>query len=289
MLVAAFGLQIILKRQIRIDRFRDMSLFLVWAVLIAPFISAFLASTTTFIESTVDYWLVWRVWFLADALGNLIITPVVLLAITSDLGWIKATLLARLSESMVFVLSLILICYLSLGTDIETAGNFPALLYAPIVILFWAALRFGTQTVCTTLLIITLFAIWHAINSRGFFLASSATDNVLSLQLFLGALSIPMMLLSALFNEKILLAKKLQINKLDDARFFAKNIINNFNNPTIKAYGKIYLAKIYSRTRNYTKAIKTLYDILAKTDDILIATIVADELFDVYIKKRLMN
>ena len=212
-LVAAFGLQIILKRQIRIDRFRDMSLFLVWAVLIAPFISAFLASTTTFIESTVDYWLVWRVWFLADALGNLIITPVVLLAITSDLGWIKATLLARLSESMVFVLSLILICYLSLGTDIETAGNFPALLYAPIVILFWAALRFGTQTVCTALLIITLFSIWHAIHSRGPFLANSVTDSVLSLQLFLVAISIPMMLLSALLSERKHAEKKLQHNK----------------------------------------------------------------------------
>jgi len=84
----------------------------------------------------------------------------------------------------------------------------------------------------------------------------------------------------------LLVDLKLQSNKLEDAKFFAKNIINNFNNPITKAYGKIFLAKIYSRTREYNKAIKTLYDILAKTDDILIATIVADELFDAYVKNN---
>ncbi|NQY93648.1 MAG: hypothetical protein HRT43_05735, partial [Campylobacteraceae bacterium] len=78
----------------------------------------------------------------------------------------------------------------------------------------------------------------------------------------------------------------LESNKVTDARFFAQNIVNNFNDPIIKAYGKIYLAKTYSRTRSYTKAINILYEILAKTNDILIATIVADELFDVYIKNN---
>ena len=84
----------------------------------------------------------------------------------------------------------------------------------------------------------------------------------------------------------LLVDLKLQTNKPEDARFFAKNIINNFNDPIIKAYGKIYLAKIYSQTREYNRAIKTLYDILAKTNDILIATVVADELFDAYIKNN---
>ena len=84
----------------------------------------------------------------------------------------------------------------------------------------------------------------------------------------------------------LLVDLKIKSNKINDARFFAKNIINNFDNPTTKAYGNIYLAKIYTHTRDYNKSIKVLYDILAKTDDILIATIVADELFDVYIKSN---
>jgi diguanylate cyclase (GGDEF)-like protein/PAS domain S-box-containing protein len=212
-LVAAFGLTLILRRQIKLDRFRDMSLFLIWAVLIAPVISAFIASTTTLFESMVNYWSLWRIWFLADALGNLIITPVLLLAITSEFSWIKETLLARLIETLMFVICLMLVCYLSLGTDIETAGHFPALFYAPIVMLLWAALRFGTQTVCTALLTITLFAIWHAVHSRGPFIENSAIDNALSLQLFLVVISIPMMLLSALLSERKHIENKIQQNK----------------------------------------------------------------------------
>jgi len=84
----------------------------------------------------------------------------------------------------------------------------------------------------------------------------------------------------------LLVDLNLESNKVTDARFFAENIVNNFNDPITKAYGKIYLAKTYSRTRSYTKAINILYEILAKTNDILIATIVADELFDVYIKNN---
>ncbi len=84
----------------------------------------------------------------------------------------------------------------------------------------------------------------------------------------------------------LLVDLNLETNKVTDARFFAENIVNNFNDPITKAYGKIYLAKTYSRTRSYSKAISILYEILAKTNDILIATIVADELFDVYIKNN---
>lgn len=81
----------------------------------------------------------------------------------------------------------------------------------------------------------------------------------------------------------VLIELKLNINKADDAIYFANIIINNFDNPVIKAYGKIYLAKIYKYQRDYTKAINVLYKILTETTDMLVATLVADELFDVYI------
>ncbi|WP_321470188.1 hypothetical protein [Halarcobacter sp.] len=81
----------------------------------------------------------------------------------------------------------------------------------------------------------------------------------------------------------VLIELKLDTNKANDALYFANIIINNFDNPLIKAYGKIYLAKIHKYQRDYDKAITVLYKILTETTDIQIATIVADELFDVYI------
>ncbi len=86
----------------------------------------------------------------------------------------------------------------------------------------------------------------------------------------------------------VLVELKLNTNKTKDARYFANIIINNFDNNVIKAYGQIYLAKVYRHQRDYRKATKVLYEILTKTTDVLVATLVADELFDVYIldKKR---
>ncbi|WP_121628055.1 tetratricopeptide repeat protein [Poseidonibacter antarcticus] len=84
----------------------------------------------------------------------------------------------------------------------------------------------------------------------------------------------------------LLVELKLKINKTKDAKYFAQIIINNFENELTKTYGKIELAKVYKYQKSYDKAIKILYSILAKTNDKLVATVVADELFDVYIDNK---
>ena len=80
----------------------------------------------------------------------------------------------------------------------------------------------------------------------------------------------------------LLVDLKLKINKVKEAKYFANIIINNFDNKLIQTYGQIYLAKTYKYQNNYKKSIKMLYTILTQTKDITIATIVADELFDLY-------
>ncbi|MFA6789499.1 MAG: hypothetical protein WC149_08385 [Arcobacteraceae bacterium] len=81
----------------------------------------------------------------------------------------------------------------------------------------------------------------------------------------------------------ILIELKLALNKTDDARYFIDTITNNFNTDIVKAYGGIYLAKLHVHQSEYKKAIKVLYEILTKTTNIDVATVVADELFDVYL------
>jgi hypothetical protein len=79
---------------------------------------------------------------------------------------------------------------------------------------------------------------------------------------------------------------KLATNKTKDAKYFAQIIIDSFDDELTKVYGKIYLAKVYKYQNINKKAIRTLYEVLTKTKDKLVATIVADELFDLYIKDK---
>ena len=81
----------------------------------------------------------------------------------------------------------------------------------------------------------------------------------------------------------LLVDLKLEINKIDEAKYFAQIIMNNFDNELTKTEGKIALAKVYKYQKDYQKAIKVLYEILTITKDKLVATVVADELFDVYV------
>ena len=81
----------------------------------------------------------------------------------------------------------------------------------------------------------------------------------------------------------LLVELKLEVNKAEDAKYFANVIINNFDDELTKTYGKISLAKVYKYQKDYARAIKYLYEILTVTNDKEVATIVADELFDIYI------
>ncbi len=87
-----------------------------------------------------------------------------------------------------------------------------------------------------------------------------------------------------LLNALRLLVKlELKINKIVDARFYAKAILESFDNPLAQAYGKIAQAQIATHRRKYKASIKILYKILVKTNNMEVATVVADELYDVYV------
>jgi len=95
-LIAAVALRYFLKKgRINFGQFQEMAVFLVWAVLIAPSISAFIASIATLRELEVNYWLAWRVWFLGDALGHLTLTPVIVMWVYVGTGRIRQILLPR--------------------------------------------------------------------------------------------------------------------------------------------------------------------------------------------------
>ena len=79
----------------------------------------------------------------------------------------------------------------------------------------------------------------------------------------------------------LLVELKLEINKIEEAKYFAQIIIDNFDDELTKTYGKVSLSKIYKYQKDYSKASKYLFDILATTKDKMIATVVADELFDI--------
>ena len=78
----------------------------------------------------------------------------------------------------------------------------PALLYTPIPLLIWAALRFGLGGISVSMLLITVQAIWGTMRGHGPFLEQTPAENALALQLFLLVTATPLMLLAVVIEEE---------------------------------------------------------------------------------------
>ena len=75
-------------------------------------------------------------------------------------------------------------------------------LYAPLPFLLWATVRFGTQGIALSLLTVTGLAIGTAAYGTGPFVTQSPAQNLLSLELFLMGISVPLLTLAALIEER---------------------------------------------------------------------------------------
>src|SRR5207344_59960 len=92
---------------------------------------------------------------------------------------------ARLIEGSLLALGIVMAGTYVFALVPAGPGTSPALLYAPIPLLIWAALRFGLNGISAAMLVVTFQAIWGAMHGRGPFLEQSPADNVLALQMFL--------------------------------------------------------------------------------------------------------
>jgi PAS domain S-box-containing protein len=81
-------------------------------------------------------------------------------------------------------------------------GTSPALLYTPIPLLIWAALRFGLGGISVSMLTMTVLAIWGTMRGHGPFLAQTPAENATALQLFLLVTATPLMLLAVVIEEE---------------------------------------------------------------------------------------
>jgi signal transduction histidine kinase len=189
---------------LRFDSFRDVGVFLVFGAFLAPLLSSFLdaALVTTIGWGEGPYWQLVRLRFLSNVLAALTVVPFVMTWATGGFGAIRKASPRRAAEAAALVL-----CFAAVGFaifDLHQPGSssFHALLNAPLPFLLWAAVRFGPRGTAAAILLLVLLAIWGATHGDGPFVNSSPEENARSVQLFLIAMSVPVLLLAAALEER---------------------------------------------------------------------------------------
>jgi formate hydrogenlyase transcriptional activator len=183
---------------------KNAGAFILAAVVIAPFLSSFLdAGFVTFLGWKADgYWRVWRMRLPANALTALTLVPVIVLWFNEGAAWLRRVWSQQRGEALVMIGGLLVVSAVIFGWEYPRRGAAPALMYLPLPFLLWAALRFGPLGTSTSLLILVLVSMWDAARGMGPFTDRAPAQNVLSLQMFLLAISVPLTLLAAALEER---------------------------------------------------------------------------------------
>src|SRR6476469_1155983 len=200
-LVAA-GIRLFIKSPLNKITLRDVIVFVLIAVIIVPFGTAFWGAAFTISNGFgTNYWVEWRNLGISNGVTAVVLVPALLLVANRLSGRGGRVTPIRMIEGSLLGLGIVVVgtyVFANLPSGPETS---PALLYAPIPLLIWAALRFGLSGISAAMLVVTFEAIWGAMHGHGPFLQQSPAENALALQMFLIVTGSPLMFLSVLLED----------------------------------------------------------------------------------------
>jgi PAS domain S-box-containing protein len=196
-------LRIFIKSPLKSITLRDAIVFVLVAVVLVPFGTAFWGAAFTISNHFgTHYWIEWRNLGISNAVTAVVLVPAILLGFHHLVTPWKKIMPARLSEAALLGTGLLTVGVFAFGTVPAGPEASPIFLYAPIPFLVWAALRFGLGGASASILVITFQAIWGTMHGRGPFLMQSPSENALALQMFLLVTAIPLLFLAILIEEE---------------------------------------------------------------------------------------
>jgi signal transduction histidine kinase len=178
----------------RLNSLKALGKYCFFAVLLAPLVGASIGAGAP----SGSYEVNWRLWLFSDMLSFLTLTPAILSWASASRDWIRRSVHSAV-EAAALLGTLAILGYLVLLAPWKTL---PSTLYSFVPLLLWAALRFGSLGVNTSMIVISFLSIWGAMHGHGPFTGPEPMRNVLSLQLFLVFAATPFMVLAAVVEER---------------------------------------------------------------------------------------
>jgi PAS domain S-box-containing protein len=202
-LIGAVLINSFLNGEVRFDRLSSITVFLVCGAFLGPFLSSFLDSALVKLNGwgQAGYWEIWRVRFLSNVLATLTLVPFVIAWAKGGVTAVKRATAARFIEAGILIgaLSAVAVVVFTQQTPLDQTSW---RLYWPLPFLVWAAVRFGLRGVSLSLLIIMFLAIIGATRHAGPFVNSSSANNALAIQGFLIIVSVPLIMLAVIIEER---------------------------------------------------------------------------------------
>jgi signal transduction histidine kinase len=207
-LLAAVLVRRFAPRPLRFTTLRAMGIYLTCAVLVAPALSAFVGAAGLVTLGT-PYWQAWWTWILGDALASLVLTPTIVMWVTAGRAGLHSLSQQQAVEALLLGATLVFVGWLLVFSRLALVID-NAVYYLPLPLLVWAAVRLGPRGIASALTAVTCFAIASLAGLWGIVTSTAMPRDVLSLQLFLIATAVPLLLLAAQIEERQQVVQKVE-------------------------------------------------------------------------------
>lgn len=177
-------------------RLRDVLALVLIAALGGMLISATIGTWTLVAAGALppdEFWATWSVWWTGDAIGVLVVAPVLLVTFTGHWRWRVPPL--RVLEAAALMAGVVVV------TVLVTRLPF-TMLFPVFPLLIWAALRFQHAGVAPCNLIVSITVVAAATAGQGPFAGLDLLSVMIMLQLFNGAATLTGLLLAAIISER---------------------------------------------------------------------------------------
>ena len=274
-----------------LERLRDVFRFIAFSVMLSTLVSPTISLTSLYLGGLVeggDFWVEWWTWWLRDAIGVLVVTPVLLTWCypvvrqfnTSGASTIFWTHLdwrhlhknkQQMIWAVVWLISVSTVSWVALGSTIgQGRVHYPlSLAYLPFGLVIWAALQFGQRGTVLGTLIVSAIASWETARGVGPFIneAGDLSEAILLLQSFLSLVAVTTLVLAATVTER-----NYAMNSLRSSEVNYRNIFEN-------AVEGIFQATPDGRYISANPALARLYGYQSPTELITNLTDIAHQLY----------
>jgi len=180
--------------RVSLDRLRDVLALVLAAIASAPVSATIGVAVLTLSGGAtgIPYGTIWLAWFSGDAIGMLLVTPLIL-------SWVAGPpqrLSAREAVEAGVLASLLIAFTVVL---FQTPFSY---VYAIFPVTIWAALRFGPRGAATASFVVSALAVWDTVRGVGPFAGSTPVNNLSQLQIFIGLLALTTLILAAVIAER---------------------------------------------------------------------------------------
>jgi signal transduction histidine kinase len=188
--------------RLSLDSLGDVLALIVLAAVLSTMISATIGVTSLYFAGLVAAQKLaetWRTWWVGDAIGALLVAPVILVWASRPRLSLPAS---RLVEAALLSLGLVVASLIIFSVPATRGGGPLGHEYVFFPLLMWAAIRFGQRGAVTATLVVSAIAVAGTVLRQGPFIEPTLHESLLALQTFLGITGATFLVLGASISER---------------------------------------------------------------------------------------